>query len=173
MEISESLFWGCYVAFCGQAMRVLAEEPCFLCHFHWYNFKLILMCYSSVVILPYQVSCRGMATELKDYESHYDRLEIHPECTKTEIRCGFGMSLSFFSIIPIITSSSIQLWQYNFIHIYKVGRCLARYSPRAKANNSKPCNAIRYNAMTCRTMQYHKMQSNTMQYHTMPCDTME
>merc|ERR550517_1106119 len=32
------------------------------------------------------VSCRGMATELKDYESHYDRLEIHPECTKTEIR---------------------------------------------------------------------------------------
>ena len=50
MEISESLFWGCYVAFCGQAMRVLAEEPCFLCHFHWYNFKLILMFYSSVFI---------------------------------------------------------------------------------------------------------------------------
>ena len=119
MEISESRFWGCYVAFCGQAMPVFAEEPCFLCHFHWYNFKLILMFYSSVVLyLPYQVSCRGMATELKDYESHYDRLEIHPECTKTEIRCGFGMSLSFFSIIPIITSSSIQLWQYNFVHIY-------------------------------------------------------
>ena len=34
------------------------------------------------------MSCRGMATELKDYESHYDRLEINPECTKTEIRCG-------------------------------------------------------------------------------------
>ena len=24
---------------------------------------------------------------LKDYESYYDKLEIHPECTKTEIRC--------------------------------------------------------------------------------------
>ena len=23
---------------------------------------------------------------LKDYESYYDKLEIHPECTKTEIR---------------------------------------------------------------------------------------
>jgi hypothetical protein len=27
-----------------------------------------------------------MATELKDFESHYDTLEISPECTKTEIR---------------------------------------------------------------------------------------
>jgi len=32
------------------------------------------------------VNCRGMATVLKDYESYYDKLEIHPECTKTEIR---------------------------------------------------------------------------------------
>ena len=55
----------------------------------------------------------------------------------------------------------------------KVGRCLARYSPRAEANNTIPCNTIQYNAMTCKTMQYHKMQSNTMQYHTMPCNTME
>ena len=58
-------------------------------------------------------------------------------------------------------------------NINKVGRCLARYSPRAEANNTIPCNTIRYNAMTCKTMQYHKMQCNTMQYHTMPCDTME
>ena len=26
----------------------------------------------------------------------------------------------------------------------KVNRCLARYSPRAKANNAKPCNTIQY-----------------------------
>ena len=66
-----------------------------------------------------------------------------------------------------ITFSSPRRWKN------KVGRCLARYSPRAKANNTIPCNTIRYIAMTWRTMQYHKMQSNTMQYHTMPCDTME
>jgi len=29
---------------------------------------------------------RAMATNLKDYESHYDTLGINPECTKTEIR---------------------------------------------------------------------------------------
>ena len=29
---------------------------------------------------------RTMATNLKDFNSHYDMLEIHPECTKTEIR---------------------------------------------------------------------------------------
>ena len=29
---------------------------------------------------------RTMATNLKDFNLHYDMLEIHPECTKTEIR---------------------------------------------------------------------------------------
>eukprot|EP00092_Neocalanus_flemingeri_P007731 GFUD01008347.1.p1 GENE.GFUD01008347.1~~GFUD01008347.1.p1 ORF type:complete len:287 (-),score=63.61 GFUD01008347.1:24-884(-) len=29
---------------------------------------------------------RAMATQLKDYVSHYDVLEVSPECTKTEIR---------------------------------------------------------------------------------------
>jgi len=29
---------------------------------------------------------RAMATRLKDYVSHYDVLEVNPECTKTEIR---------------------------------------------------------------------------------------
>ena len=33
-------------------------------------------------------------------------------------------------------------------HNHKVGRCLARYSPRAEANNTIPCNTIRYYAMT-------------------------
>ena len=27
-----------------------------------------------------------MATELRDYESHYERLEVQPECTRSEIR---------------------------------------------------------------------------------------
>jgi len=27
-----------------------------------------------------------MATALRDYESHYERLEVHPECTRSEIR---------------------------------------------------------------------------------------
>ena len=67
--------------------------------------------------------------------------------------------------------------------IYKVDRCLARYSPRAEANNAIPCNTVRYNtipcntiqynAMTCKTMQYHKIQSISMHYHTMPWNTME
>jgi len=44
-------------------------------------------CRRTMLPLPLPlVRCRGMATELKDYESHYDRLEVHPECTKTEIR---------------------------------------------------------------------------------------
>ena len=50
------------------------------CTWHFSRIKPLMM------TLPIQVSCRGMATQLKDYESHYDRLEIHPECTKTEIR---------------------------------------------------------------------------------------
>ena len=49
-------------------------------------------------VSTFQVSFRGMATELKDYESHYDRLEIHPECTKTEIRYGTYLSFSALSI---------------------------------------------------------------------------
>ena len=42
-----------------------------------------------------------MATELKDYESHYDRLEVHPECTKTEIR---------YTLTNICMKINILLW---------------------------------------------------------------
>lgn len=41
-------------------------------HLHRHNSKVIIS--------------RCMATNLKDYESHYDTLEVAPECTKTEIR---------------------------------------------------------------------------------------
>ena len=42
---------------------------------------------SCVSVKPVRmVVFRTMATNLKDYTSHYDMLEIHPECTKTEIR---------------------------------------------------------------------------------------
>ena len=62
----------------------------------------------------------------------------------------------------------------------KVDRCLARYSPRAEANNVIPCNTVRYNTIPCnkilynmKTMRYHtryKIQSNSMQYHMVPCN---
>ena len=42
---------------------------------------------SCVSVKPVRmVVFRTMATNLKDYTSHYDMLEIHPESTKTEIR---------------------------------------------------------------------------------------
>jgi len=34
----------------------------------------------------HRMAVRSMATVLKDFVSHYDTLEIYPECTKTEIR---------------------------------------------------------------------------------------
>ena len=113
-------------------MPVLAEEPCCPCHFHWYKLETMIYCISSIffvhvdrmtlmikchssrikplmMTLPIQVSCRGMATQLKDYESHYDRLEIHPECTKTEIR--FSQTFAWRSIFSCgcHPSGSIQL----------------------------------------------------------------
>ena len=47
------------------------------------------------------------------------------------------------------SSSKAEVQRFLLVGKYdKVGRCLARYSPRAKANNTIPCNTIRYNAMT-------------------------
>ena len=46
--------------------------------------KAVLSC---VNVKPIRmIVVRTMATKLKDYTSHYDILEINPECTKTEIR---------------------------------------------------------------------------------------
>ena len=86
-----------------------------------------------------------------------------------------GESCPDFSSLPLHICSFRVLKKSDQYEneFHKVGRCLARYSPRAEANNTIPCNTIWDNAMTCKTMQYHKMQCNTMQYHTMPCDTME
>ena len=39
----------------------------------------------------------------------------------------------------------------------KVDRCLARYSPRAEANNAIPCNTVRYNTIPCNTIRYNAM----------------
>ena len=56
----------------------------------------------------------------------------------------------------------------------KVDRCLARYSPRAKANNGTmqyhaiPCNTVRFNTIQCDTVQYNATSCNTMQYHAIP-----
>ena len=49
--------------------------------------------------------------------------------------------------------------------IDKVSRCLARYSPRAKANNAIPCNTVIFNTIQCNTVQYNATSYNTMQYH--------
>ena len=50
------------------------------------------------------------------------------------------------------------LYIYNYdikyiinIKYNKVDRCLARYSPRAEANNAMPCNTVRYNTIPCNT----------------------
>ena len=69
----------------------------------------------------------------------------------------------------------------SLFSFYKVDRCLARYSPRAEANNALPCNTediIQYHAIPCDTtwklcdtMRYKAIPC--MQYHTMPCNTME
>ena len=49
-----------------------------------------------------------------------------------------------------------------FYCIYKVDRCLARYSPHAEANNGTMQNdTVQYNATSCNTMQY---QCNTIRY---------
>ena len=56
--------------------------------------------------------------------------------------------------------------------LYKVGRCLARYSPRAEAINAIPCNTVRYNTIQCNTIQ-HRMKCNTMQYNWISCNKMQ
>ena len=52
----------------------------------------------------------------------------------------------------------------------KVDKCLARYSPRAEANNGTMQNdTVQYNATSCNTMQYHTIP---MQYHKIyQCNT--
>lgn len=53
-----------------------------------------------------------MATHLKDFQSHYDTLEIVPECTKTEIRlnsyhsCFFHVPSSMFLPASILSTGS-------------------------------------------------------------------
>jgi len=46
--------------------------------------RALVRCVNVKPVRP--VVLRTMATNLKDFTSHYDMLEIHPECTKTEIR---------------------------------------------------------------------------------------
>ena len=64
-----------------------------------------------------------MATELKDYESHYDRLEVHPECTKTEIR--FGINGNLFSTTCIKINAILTLIQ---IYVYSLREAWLRLS---------------------------------------------
>ena len=54
----------------------------------------------------------------------------------------------FFRTILVIYPDRVNFHYLSVQQIDKVGRCLARYSPRAEANNPIPCNTIRYNAMT-------------------------
>ena len=72
---------------------------------------------------------------------------------------------------------------FNVLMFYEVDRCLARYSPRAEANNSIACNTmqwnlipydnIRYNAIQDNTMQYHKVTKYTIRYNEMECNTIQ
>ena len=58
--------------------------------------------------------------------------------------------------------------KYNQYH--KVGRCLARYSPRAEANNT--CiHCIQYHATPYDTMQWHARLCNIIRCNAIPCST--
>ena len=82
--------------------------------------------------------------------------------------------VSFLTMFALLCSLVIEfLWyqkhqnsqQYYSHSLYhKVDRCLARYSPCAKANNAIPCNTIRYNTTPCNTMRYNAMTCKTMRY---------
>ena len=67
----------------------------------------------------------GYQTDFRGYLTYFCRLTL---------QLGFSKKFQIYWLSPMV--------------INKVGRCLARYSPRAKANNTIPCNTIRYNAMT-------------------------
>ena len=64
-------------------------------------------------------------------------------------------------VIVILHAASLAMFVK---HYHKVDRCLARYSPRAEANNAIPCNTVRYDM---KTMRYH------IRYKAIPCSTIQ
>ena len=68
------------------------------------------------------------------------------------------------SLLKISVMSSVE------VKLDKVERCLARYSPRAEANNAIPCNNVRYNTIPCNTDTTWKL-CDTIRYKAIPCST--
>ena len=86
--------------------------------------------------------------------------------------CGFKRAPTTRTLTDLeIINQSI------YLSIYKVDRCLARYSPRAEANNGTMryhairCNTVRFYTIQCDTVQYNAISCNTMQYNEIPCNT--
>ena len=68
----------------------------------------------------------------------------------------------------------VEKWKWNVEAADKVDRCLARYSPRAEANNAIPCNTVRYNTIPCNAIRYNGMTwklCDTIRYKAIPCST--
>ena len=63
-----------------------------------------------------------------DLDSKQNLFSLRPQTEK-----------AFFFILSL-TKTQKQFW-------YKVDGCLARYSPRAKANNAIPCHTVRYDTI--------------------------